>query len=103
MTVENIITQSKMTCQGLFKKKLVKFYKRSKKLDAIEIGIKLKEARQEARLSQNAVAKITGIEQSLIGKYENGKTIPSIIACMKLAKAYEVTLDELFNRDIGGG
>lgn len=65
----------------------------------MKIGKTLEELRINANLSQNEVAKRTGISQSLIGKYERDLRAPSIYVCIKLADFYGVSLDELVDRD----
>lgn len=69
----------------------------------INIRQALKEARENADLSQNEAGKKSGISQSLIGKYEKNQRLPSILACIKLANTYNTTLNEMFTPEIGGG
>jgi len=56
---------------------------------------KLKTARQKKGLSQDKVARILGIPQSNIAKYETGKLEPSITTLAKLTMFYDVKADWL--------
>ena len=48
-------------------------------------------------LSQEEVADQIGISRQAYSKWESGTTIPDIEKCMKLAKLYDVSLDDLVN------
>lgn len=56
---------------------------------------KLKELRKAADMEQKDVAKIVGVTEAAISLWENGKRKPNIIMLKKLAKAFDVTTDEL--------
>ena len=58
----------------------------------------LKELRKEKGLSQIAVQMQTGIEQSLISKYENGERVPPTETLMQLADFYGVSMDYIMGR-----
>jgi transcriptional regulator with XRE-family HTH domain len=45
------------------------------------------------------LAKLTGIKQQNISRWENNKAIPSIENCEILADFYGITIDELIGRD----
>lgn len=62
---------------------------------------KLKKAREKTGFSQREVQKETGIHQSQIAKYENGKTEPDIEKLGILADFYEVSLDWLIGTNGG--
>ena len=47
------------------------------------------------KLSQEAIAKATGIARSMISDYENGKKEPTLSALEAIANFFEITLDEL--------
>ena len=51
--------------------------------------------RHDAKLSQLALAKKTGIPQRNISYWESGRGDPSISACIKLATGLGITLEEL--------
>lgn len=60
-----------------------------------EIGKALKEHRERADLNQSQLAKVTGIKQQNISRWENGTHIPNIIDCIKLANFYGISIDYL--------
>lgn len=47
--------------------------------------------------SQERVAGQIGVSRQAVAKWESGETVPDIVNCGKLAKLYDVTLDELVN------
>ena len=65
----------------------------------MNIGEALKHQREIRELSQSEVAKATGISQPKLSYYENGKHLPLIDDCIRLADFYNIPLDELVGRD----
>ncbi|MDE6850564.1 MAG: helix-turn-helix domain-containing protein [Clostridia bacterium] len=63
------------------------------------MGEALKHQREIRELSQSEVARATGISQPKISYYENGKHLPLIDDCIRLADFYNIPLDELVGRD----
>ena len=61
----------------------------------INIGKSLKEHRENAKLSQNELAKITGIKQQNISRWENNTHLPNISDCITLANFYQISIDYL--------
>lgn len=61
----------------------------------MNIGEALKYQREVNGISQNALAKATGISQPKISYYESNKHLPLIDDCIKLADFYGITIDEL--------
>jgi putative transcriptional regulator len=59
-------------------------------------NLKMKLARIEKVLSQADLAIITGVTRQTIGLIENGKYNPTLKLCLKICKALDKTLDELF-------
>lgn len=57
------------------------------------VGERLKEARERKNLKQNKVAKIIGIHNSTLAKYESGEREADYETLIKLAELYEVTVD----------
>ncbi len=61
----------------------------------LDLGTKIITLRKQKKWSQDDLAKAVNVSQSIIGKYERNENQPSIEAALKLAKAFNVTLDYL--------
>ena len=59
-------------------------------------NIKLKIARVEKGLSQQELADLVNATRQTIGLIEKGKYNPSLNLCIKIAKALDRTLNDLF-------
>ncbi len=60
------------------------------------IGDRLREMREEKKLSQGDIEKRTGLLRCYISRVENGHTVPAIETLEKIARALEVPLYQLF-------
>jgi transcriptional regulator with XRE-family HTH domain len=60
------------------------------------IGDRLRELREEKKLSQGDIEKRTGLVRPYISRVENGHTVPSIETLEKWARALEVPMYQLF-------
>src|SRR6202162_5264970 len=60
------------------------------------IGDRLREMREEKKLSQGDIEKRTGLLRCYISRVENGHTVPAIETLEKLARALEVPMYRLF-------
>ena len=56
----------------------------------------MKLARVEAKLSQEALAKLIGVSRQTFNMIERGDYNPSLQLCIKICKALDRTLDQLF-------
>lgn len=65
----------------------------------MNIATKFKELREENGLTQEQLAKQTGLSQGAISHGEKGIRQPNITQCVTLANYYGITLDELVGRD----
>ena len=65
----------------------------------IKIGEKLKELRKSEGLTQQAVANFLKTSRVNYTRYENDTVRPDYETLIKLADFYDVSLDEIFNRD----
>lgn len=63
-------------------------------------GFKLKNQREKAGLSQTQLAKLTGITQSSISRWEENKRTPSIENCVQLADFYGISVDEPIKHEV---
>ena len=60
------------------------------------IGDRLREMREEKKLSKGDIEKRTGLLRCYISRVENGHTVPAIETLEKLARALEAPLYQLF-------
>ena len=65
----------------------------------MDYGEEFKAFRKSFNLSQEQLAKATGISQQAISFWEQNKRTPNMDDCIKLADFYGITLDELVGRD----
>jgi transcriptional regulator with XRE-family HTH domain len=62
-------------------------------------GESLKRQRENNNLTQSQLARDTGLKQSMISWWEAGNGLPNIDFCVRLADYYNISLDELVDRD----
>jgi transcriptional regulator with XRE-family HTH domain len=62
-----------------------------------EIGLKIKLLRQQAGLSQEALAELVGVSFQQVQKYENGQTTLNILKLQQIAQALKVSATEFFS------
>lgn len=62
----------------------------------IIFGLKIKELRKQKSYTQEKLAKLSSINKSYISDIENGKRKVSLETMNKLAKAFEIEIDKLF-------
>lgn len=60
---------------------------------------KMREARQQKGISQTELAKLIGVSRQTVNMIENGDYNPTIALCLKLCKALDKTLNDLFWED----
>lgn len=65
----------------------------------MNLGNNLFKARRKAGISQEVVAEKLGVSRQTISKWETSETIPDIYQAKKLAKLYNLSLDELIEFD----
>lgn len=65
----------------------------------MEIGRKLKEARQMRGLTQENVAEKLNVSRQTISNWETEKFYPDILYVLQLSDLYQVSLDELLKGD----
>lgn len=65
----------------------------------MEIGKKLREARQCSGLTQEQVAQSLYVSRQTISNWENEKSYPDIVSVVKLSDLYSISLDELLKGD----
>jgi len=60
------------------------------------IGDRLRQMREEKKLSQGDIEKRTGLLRCYISRVENGHTVPAIETLEKMARALDVPMYQLF-------
>lgn len=60
------------------------------------IGDRLRELREEKKLSQGDIEKRTGLLRCYISRVENGHTVPAVETIEKFARALEIPMYQLF-------
>lgn len=66
----------------------------------MNLGNNLFQARKKVGLSQETVAEKLGVSRQTISKWETDETVPDIYQSKKLAKLYNLSLDELIEFDV---
>jgi len=62
-----------------------------------QFGARIKELREEQNLTQENLAELIGVEYQTINRIENGVYFTNYINLEKFAKAFNVSIEELFN------
>ncbi len=65
----------------------------------MSLGRKIKELRKERNWSQDEFAEHADIDGRQVSRYENNRVIPSVEVTVKMAKAFNVSLDYLLIED----
>ena len=69
-------------------------------VDKMNLGNNLFQSRKKVGLSQETVAEKLGVSRQTISKWETDETVPDIYQAKKLAKLYNLSLDELIEFDV---
>lgn len=67
---------------------------------------RIEEIRKERAIKQDEFAKSMGVSRQTISSLENGRYNPSIFLAYKIAKYFEMTIEEVFifdEEDLNGG
>ena len=71
--------------------------KESEKL-AVKVIAELMKVRKETGMSHETLAEITGLSRATISFVENNKRNPTLITCLKIAKALDVDFAKIINK-----
>ena len=61
------------------------------------VGANIETNRKNMNMTQSQLAEKLNVSRSVVSKWENGKTIPDSYLLPSLAKALNVTINDLFN------
>ena len=65
----------------------------------MNIGDKIKNAREENKLTQTQAAERLMVSRQTISNWENGKSLPDILSVIRMSELYKISLDELLKGD----
>lgn len=65
----------------------------------MNIGDKIKNAREENKLTQTQASESLMVSRQTISNWENGKSLPDILSVIRMSELYHVSLDELLKGD----
>ncbi|MBR3439529.1 MAG: helix-turn-helix transcriptional regulator [Clostridia bacterium] len=65
----------------------------------MNIGSKIKTARNEAGLTQENAAELLGVSRQTVSNWENEKSYPDIVSVIRMSDIYNVSLDRLLKED----
>lgn len=65
----------------------------------MEIGSKIKNARNEAGYTQERAAEALGVSRQTVSNWENEKSYPDIVSVIKMSDLYSVSLDHLLKEE----
>lgn len=68
-------------------------------MELLDIGVKIKNARLKANLTQEQVAEELGVSRQTISNWENEKTYPDIVSVVKMSSLYAISLDHLLKEE----
>lgn len=63
------------------------------------LGEKIKQYRENKKMTQNEVAEILGVKPATVSKYESDALEPNIESLKKLAEIFDISVDELIKED----
>ena len=65
----------------------------------MNIGDKIKNAREENKLTQTQASESLMVSRQTISNWENGKSLPDILSVIRMCELYQISLDELLKGD----
>lgn len=65
----------------------------------MNIGDKVKKAREEHKLTQAQVSERLMVSRQTISNWETGKSLPDILSLIRMSELYQISLDELLKGD----
>ena len=69
---------------------------------ALQLGLRLREARQEKRITLNTLSRETGLSVSFLSRLERGETSASIASLIIIATTLGISLNDFFDEPANG-
>jgi len=70
-----------------------------RRLEDIFMKNNIRKERLEHKMTQKQLGMLTGVDQSLVSKYENGDRIPTTEFLVAMSDLYKVSIDYLLDRE----
>lgn len=67
------------------------------------LGLNIKHLRKVRGLTQDQLADKIGVNRAMIGSYEEGRAVPKLQALQVISHYFNVSIDNLVNKDLGSG
>ena len=80
----------------------MKAFRGNKKLRGdrqMEIGTLIKNARNNAGMTQEQAAEALGVSRQTVSNWETGKSYPDIVSVIRMSDLYDVSLDHLLKEE----
>ena len=65
----------------------------------MEIGKRIKDARQKNNITQESLAEQLGISRQTVSSWETGKSYPDIVSVIKMSDIFNISLDKMLKED----
>jgi transcriptional regulator with XRE-family HTH domain/quercetin dioxygenase-like cupin family protein len=69
----------------------------------VDIGPRLRQARERSRIPLRELARRVGVSASLISQVERGRAMPSVGTLFRIADVLDIVVDEVFRNGAGAG
>lgn len=63
----------------------------------VQLGENIRKLRKQSHLTQDDLAESVGLDQKRISRIERGEARPNLTLCLKLANAFQVSVDALLD------
>jgi putative transcriptional regulator len=71
-------------------------------MSLIEQQFPLRDARERAGMTQDGLAELAGITRRFVSQLEREKQEPRVVTAIKVARALNTTVEDLFGHLVGG-
>ena len=68
-------------------------------ITAEELGFRLRDARARRRVTQHELARRIYVSHTVVNRYEMGKHYPSLSTMYDIAKALDISIDEILKEE----